>query len=351
MNRTQALLITLIVLFGLNAKAVSADQVKANYQPLVSQAEVTKAINTFVTEMESKHGFNGQKLAKKLKGLNHRQDIIERITKPAESMPWHRYRQIWMKDSRINGGIEFWQQHKSSLERAYEKFGVPPEIIVGIIGVETFYGKIQGDFPVMEALHTLGFYYPKRAKFFRSELAEFLLLTREQGWSWDDIKGSYAGAMGMGQFISSSYRAYAIDFNGDGQINLFSDPVDMIGSVANYFKQHKWTRNGFVAKPISLTAEQKMLVQSELPLRHELAELAGSGIDIKPLGDRSRRAGIFAFELADGSFEHWIGGENFYSITRYNHNAMYALAVHQLSQAISLKRSQLTNNSPRDGGK
>ncbi|WP_444996919.1 lytic murein transglycosylase B [Aliikangiella sp. IMCC44359] len=306
----------------------------SDYKPLVSEEKVAQDINHFAKKMAKEHQFDENVIANKLLKMSHRKDIIAKITKPAEGMPWYKYRKIWMKDKRIKAGIDFWRLHAETLAKAEAEYGVEQSIIVGIIGVETFFGRIQGNYPVIEALHTLGFYYPKRSAFFRSELEHYYLLARDQGWDIDDVKGSYAGAMGMGQFISSSYRAYGVDFNKDGKVNLFSDPVDMIGSVANYFKQHKWKKGGFVAEPVAITANQKKLVQTDLALNHSLDALKAVSVNIKSLENRSNKGGIFAFELADKKYEHWLVGDNFYVITRYNRSSMYALAVFQLSQAI-----------------
>jgi membrane-bound lytic murein transglycosylase B len=308
--------------------------------PIVAQqatpsiTAVNADIKAFAKEMAEQHQFDQETIEKQLLAMQPRADIIARISKPAESMPWHRYRKIFIQDKRITQGVEFWDKHADTLARAEKKFGVDASIIVAIIGVETFYGRIQGKFPVIEALHTLGFYYPKRAKFFRSELGEFYRLARAQQWQLENIKGSYAGAMGMGQFISSSYRHYGVDFNGDGKVNLFDDPVDMIGSVANYFSRFKWQLNGFVAQPIVLNDEQQKLVQSSLKLTHSLEALQAAGIDVAALEERSNKGGIFAFELNNNQHQYWLVGDNFYTITRYNHSALYALAVFQLSQAI-----------------
>jgi membrane-bound lytic murein transglycosylase B len=302
-----------------------------------SSFEVTDYVKQFASEMEKKYGFKQAEIIEQLKTIKVRQDIIEKISKPAESMDWYRYRKIFIQDKRIQEGVEFWKKHQTSLKKAEEIYGVSPEIIVAIIGVETFYGKIQGNYPVIEALYTLGFHYPKRAKFFRQELAEFFILAKEQGWQYSSIKGSYAGAMGMGQFISSSYRNYAVDFNQDGKINLFTDTVDMIGSVANYFKKHHWRKHGFVAEKIKLNQSQEALIQTSLKLKYSLDKLKAQGIDTSSLDKRSELAGLFNFKLADNQSENWLVGDNFYSITRYNHSKLYALAVFELSQLIKSK--------------
>ncbi len=299
-----------------------------------SDEKVKNSIQSFASKMATKHQFDQQEIINQLSTMKYRQDILDKISRPAESMPWHKYRKIWMKDSRIKAGVKFWSEHQATLDRAEKVYGVDPAIIVSIIGVETHYGKFQGKYPVIEALHTLGFYYPKRAKFFASELAEYYLLARQEGWSMEQVKGSYAGAMGMGQFISSSYRRYAVDFNGDGKINLFSDPVDMIGSIANYFSQHHWKADAFVTRPIDLTSQQKKLVQSGLKLTHSPEQLTANGIGMTKIENQSPKVGVFAFDMENGMQDYWLAGHNFYVITRYNHSAMYALAVFQLSEAI-----------------
>lgn len=313
-----------------------------DYRPFVTEQQAKKEIAEFSKEMAKKHQFNEKEIFNLLSDLEHRKDIIKRITKPAESMSWHRYRKIFIQPKRIQQGVEFWNKHEDLLLQAEKKFGIDPAIIVGIIGVETFYGKIQGHFPVIEALHTLGFYYPKRSKFFRSELAQYLILAREQNWNLNDIKGSYAGAMGMGQFISSSYRHYGIDFNNDGKVNLFDDTADMIGSVANYFYKHHWKKNGFVAQPIRLDKQQLSLIQKGLKLKYDISTLEKKDIDISNLKGRTKKAGIFAFENKN-SKEYWLVGNNFYSITRYNHSELYALAAFQLSEAIREERNKQKN--------
>ncbi len=310
-----------------------------------SQVEnIELQIQKFALDISKKHQFDEKEVINQLKNLNVRQDIIKKISKPAESMPWYRYRKIFIQNKRILEGVEFFKKHYETLKKAKSVYGVSPEIIVAIIGVETFYGRIQGDYPVIEALYTLGFHYPKREKFFRQELVEFFLLTREQNWPLESIKGSYAGAMGMGQFISSSYRHYAVDFNQDGKINLFSDPVDMIGSVANYFKQHHWKKDGFIGKIIELNRPQKSLIQDKLKLKHTLDKIKSLDIDISDIKDKSNLAGIFSFEMPNEKSENWLVGDNFYVITRYNHSKLYALAVLQLSQLI---QKQMELNSQK----
>ena len=311
--------------------------VAKDYLPGVTKEKVSAQIKAFSQKLADEHGFDSSTIESQLEKLEPRQDIIARITKPAESMPWYRYRKIFIQDKRIDAGVGFWKKHQETLEKAEQQFGVDASIIVAIIGVETFFGKIQGDFPVIEALHTLGFYYPKRAKFFRSELEQYYLLAREQNWQLSNTKGSYAGAMGMGQFISSSYRHYGYDFNNDGKVNLFNDPVDMIGSVANYFNKHQWKKSQFVAEKVVPSIDIKNLKQTELKLQHDYSSIEKAGATLSELASSSNRFGVFEFEKKAGEMDYWVVGDNFYSITRYNRSPLYALAVYQLSEAIASK--------------
>ncbi len=307
---------------------------------VLAKDDLSLKLKFFADRMEKEYQFDAQDVLKTLQNLQVNNNIIVKMNRPAESLPWHRYRPIWMKEKRINGGIEFYRKYQNELEKAEKQYGVDKMIIVAIIGIESFYGRHQGSYPVLNALYTLGFHYPKRAIFFKSELEQYFLLARQQNWKLSVVKGSYAGAMGMGQFISSSYRSYGVDFNQDGKVDLFNSPVDMIGSVAHYFKKHGWKKDGFVAKKITLNSQQaKPLVQKELQLSKRLADLQRSGIVVKEINDTDSKVGIFEFKQKNTN-EHWLAAHNFYVITRYNHNAMYALAVFQLSEAIKEKMIQ-----------
>jgi len=292
-------------------------------------------LQVFADKMETDHQFKSDDILLILKKLKIKQNIIDKMNRPAESLAWHQYRPIWMKEKRITGGVEFFNQYKSTLEKAEEEYGVDKMMIVAIIGIESFYGKHQGTHSVLDALYTLGFHYPKREIFFNSELVQYFLLAKEQQWTLSETKGSYAGAMGMGQFISSSYRRYGVDYNEDGKVDLFNDPVDMIGSIANYFKKHGWKLNEFVAKKIELSKEQITdFVQTRLDLDKKLSEIEISDILVDEIEDKDSKVGVFSFEQKKSN-EYWLVGKNFYTITRYNHNAMYALAALQLSEAIT----------------
>ncbi|WP_196139359.1 lytic murein transglycosylase B [Aliikangiella sp. G2MR2-5] len=304
----------------------------------VSNDDAQKAIAKFSKQMAKKHGFDEQQLFSKLSSLKPDRGIIARITRPAESLPWYRYRKIFITDKRIEQGVQFWNDNADTLDKVAKQFAVDPEIIVGIIGVETFYGRIQGDFSVFSALHTLGFYYPKRAGFFLKELEQYLILARAQDWELLDIKGSYAGAMGMGQFISSSYTNFGVDYNNDGHVNLFDDKEDMIASVANYFKRHGWVRGGFVAQKIEDSHPLTSIKQQELKLSHSVASLKSKKLIDSDWEKQSEHLGVFAFDADNKREEYWLVGDNFYTITRYNRSSLYALAAYQLSQLIKAKR-------------
>ena len=266
--------------------------------------------------------------------------IIEAISRPAERVrPWHEYRNIFMTEERIAAGVKFWQEHREQIDRVTAETGVPPEILVGIIGVETFYGRIIGRYRVLDALATLAFEYPPRSPFFTRELEQFLLLVREQGLEIETPVGSYAGAMGIPQFIPSSYRAYAVDGDGDGRIDLWNSMDDILASVANYFKAHGWRPGEPVVAPaVAGDQDPAGLAQQGLSANITVGELWRAGVGLAGPAPRhpDAAAGLFVLEHADGP-RYWAGFHNFYVITRYNRSLMYALAVHQLGEAIGAR--------------
>lgn len=261
-----------------------------------------------------------------------RQEILDTIARPWEVKPWHRYRPLFVTPERIRDGVAFWQRHADALARAEQRYRVPASLIVAIIGIETFYGRQMGRHSVLDSLYTLGFHYPERADFFAKEFAQLVLLAGEEKWSLTSLKGSYAGAMGMGQFMPSSYRHYAVDFDGDGRRDLFANPVDVIGSVANYFAEHRWRWGESAVEPalIGLTPVDTLLKPE---LRQRWAELAAAGIELATPPAPDTPVKLLALEQADGP-EYWVARHNFYVITRYNRSPLYAMAAHQLSQAI-----------------
>lgn len=291
------------------------------------------SVAAFAREMAERHGFDPARISETLAGAERRQDILDAISRPAEAKPWYQYRPIFLTPSRIGGGVDFWNEHEDLIRRASDEYGVDPEIIVAILGVETRYGEITGGYRVLDALYTLGFHYPPRAEFFRGELEELFLLAREEPFSVADAKGSYAGAMGFGQFIPSSYRAYAVDFNGDGSRDLWK-VEDAIGSVANYFRKHGWRRGEPVAVRAEAAPSARPIADPPIKPRWTVAELAQRGFQPVSEVEADREATLIVLEQPDRQ-EYWLGFHNFYVISRYNRSALYSMAVLQLSRAIA----------------
>jgi membrane-bound lytic murein transglycosylase B len=294
-------------------------------------------VQAFIDRMVNEHELDREWLTERLAGVERQEQVLESIANPAEALPWHRYRPIFMTRERIEAGVRFWDEHADVLERAQAEFGVPPELVVAIIGVETFYGRHQGRHAVLDSLVTLGFDYPPRADFFRSELEELFLLAAEENLDLDDLQGSYAGAMGTGQFIASSYRAYAVDFDGDGRRDLFRNRADAIGSVANYFARHRWKPGHAIVIPAALPGDATSRPEPDAPV--SAGELRDTGLVFSDGIAADRTVRPIRLEQVDGE-EWWLGLHNFYVITRYNHSPLYAMAAWQLSQAIQREREQ-----------
>ena len=292
-----------------------------------------------VDELVQEEGFDREELVQVFAQARRQESILKAISRPAEkTKPWYEYREIFLNEKRQRQGLEFFAEHRETLARAERELGVPARIIVAIIGVETYYGRVAGSYRVIDALSTLAFDYPKRSEFFTKELKNYLILAREQGFDPLDLKGSYAGAMGYGQFMPSSYREYAIDFDGDGVADIWNNPVDAIGSVANYFKRHGWRQGEPVVFAADAAADvpEELFVRgrSDLKPQRTVAEFAAAGIVARQEVDPGALATAMKFELEDG-YEYWLGLHNFYVITRYNHSAMYAMSVYQLSQRLA----------------
>ncbi len=296
----------------------------------------------FVADMVSKNGFARDELVGWLQKAEKKQSIIDAISRPAEqSKSWKEYRPIFMVPARIENGVKFWRENRTELERAQSVYGVPAEMIVAIIGVETSYGRNMGGYNVLDALTTLAFDYPPRAPFFRSELENYFLLTREQKHSPLEFKGSYAGAMGYGQFMPSSYRKWAVDFSGDGFTDIWKNPSDAIGSVANYFKEHGWK----TGEPVTVEAHaadnmKASQLNSMVVPNQTVDQWREQGINPISWLPPTTRVIAFQFEGANGP-EYWFGLQNFYTITRYNRSPMYAMAVYQLSQSIKVEMGKI----------
>ncbi|MEK0361090.1 MULTISPECIES: lytic murein transglycosylase B [unclassified Pseudomonas] len=295
----------------------------------------------FVREMTHDYGFASEQLVEILAEAERKQAILDAISRPAERVkPWKEYRPIFITDSRVAQGVDFWRENEAALSRAEQEYGVPAEVIVSIIGVETFYGRNTGSYRVIDALATLGFDYPPRQPFFRQQLKEFLLLAREEQVDPLALTGSYAGAMGLPQFMPSSFRAYAVDFDADGRIDIWKNPVDAIGSAANYFKQHGWVADAPVVAKATVNGERhgEGLTEGLEPVKNA-AELRQLGWQWQTEAELADDTAVTAFRLdgAEGD-EYWVGLPNFYVITRYNRSVMYAMAVHQLAEQLAQAR-------------
>ena len=304
----------------------------------IMAVQLSPKIKVFISKMVNTHGFNEPELKKIFTKTKFHSGIIKAITRPSTSKPWYEYHPIFINQRRITKGVSFWKRNAKTLERASKKFGVPEEIIVAVIGVETYYGKRTGRHRVLDALTTLAFNYPKRADFFRDELEQYLLLIREQDADIFSFKGSYAGAIGIPQFMPSSYRNYAVDFDNDGKIDLSGSTADSIGSVANYLKAHGWEADGPVATraQVSDNSRYETLKMTHMPL-YTINKMKEFGIT--PLTDISddRKATLIKLDSKD-HMEYWLGFNNFYVITRYNRSTHYAMSILLLSQKISASR-------------
>ncbi len=306
------------------------------------------AVQAFVDSFDQEPSVDKTEVKTLMKQARFRQDILDRMQSRAEKKSWYQYRPIFIRPERIQLGIAFWASYRDLLTKAEKEFGVDASIIVAILGVETYYGSRSGDTRVLDALYTLGFHYPKRAEFFRSELKHFILLSKSAGFDPTQVTGSYAGAMGAPQFISSSYRNFAIDFDKDGRIDLWNSPADIIGSVANYFAKNQWHKGEKVAikvagidpkkhRPLFFSENGRLLKEVIRPKdkpNHQLATLLQTGI--RPLEKIPDQALVYLmpFEVSRDHYDFWLGFHNFYVISRYNRSPLYAMAVFQLSQEI-----------------
>ncbi len=283
-------------------------------------------IPEFIDEMAQKHQFDRNELIRLFEQVEHKPQIIEAISRPATIKPWLEYRAAFVNKKRVKLGLVFWNQHRTALRRAEKIYGVPQEIIVALIGVETIYGQNMGHFRTIDALTTLAFDYPRRSEFFRDELENYLLLAREQHFDLLGTRSSYAGALGIPQFMPSSYRKYAVDFNGNHKTDLLEEATDAIGSVGNYLNAYGWIKGGPVAVPAQLSDGCCVEMTSR-----SLEQWAQAGVNVK-----LRRGGVsrlLDYTVADGK-AYWLGFNNFDVITRYNNSDFYAMSVFELSQQL-----------------
>ena len=303
----------------------------------------SESYHAFINKMVTTHQFDAAKLNELFQTVEIKDDILKKISKPAEGLPWYKYRKIFMTEARIDGGVKFWQENEPALTTVEKQTGVPAEIIIAILGVETSYGQKTGNYRVIDALSTLAFAYPPRSKFFLSELESFLLLCRDEHINPLEPMGSYAGAMGMPQFMPSSFRAYSADFDKDSHLDIWHNNVDVIASVANYFVKHQWQTGQAIAIPAIATGENyKTALSGNLKPDLRFDELESLNLKLSRSLPLNTKVKLLAFEQESSGQkpgeELWAGLDNFYVITRYNHSPLYAMAVYQLSQSILNKK-------------
>ena len=295
-------------------------------------------VRDFIDSMVSEHAYDRDTLENVLQQATSQETILEAIARPAErTKEWHEYRDIFLTDARVKAGAAFWREHSEALDRISKETGVNVEILVGIIGVETYFGRRTGNYRVLDALVTLAFEYPPRSKFFRNELEQFLLLVREEEMEAIDATGSYAGAMGRPQFMPSSYRAYAVDSSADAKRDIWTNWADVIGSVANYFVRHGWRSNDQVVAQASLSNQWRGdPPENTLKPQETVTSLSHQGVLFATDLAGDQQSQLLTL-IGDDGEEYWVGFHNFFVITRYNRSVMYALAVHQLGQEIAIE--------------
>lgn len=301
----------------------------------IQRSEVVSFVDTIALE----HNIDKSQVLTAFSKIESSPEVLQRMSAQYEALPWHKYKNMLVTEKRIQGGAKFWKEHAKLLKKADREYGIPAELIVALIGIESSYGKNPGKLPVLQTLATLAFDYPPRANFFKNELKEYIILITEQRLDPLELKGSYAGAMGMPQFIASSYRKYAVDFDNSGQIDLHNNVAHVIGSVANYLKSYGWQpKQDVVYKAITKgNAHKKLPVAARnnpVPVL-SLQLLKQHGV-VPNTKIKNSNANVALLEFHNGTEqEYWIALQNFYVITRYNNSSNYALAVHQLSLAIA----------------
>lgn len=299
-------------------------------------------VRDFISSMADRHGFDPAALNETFAKVRRSPEVLRLIAPPPAGFrkSWDAYRTRFLDPLRINEGVRFWQEHEAALERAREAWGVPPEFVVAIIGVETIYGRITGNFRVVDALATLAFDYPRRAPFFREELEHYLLLARDQRFDPLQPRGSYAGAIGLPQFMPGSIRRHATDFDGDGRIDLATSPVDAIGSVARFLSRHGWVPGEPTHFEATIADPHRLgpLIDSGIEPQWTIDELAQWGVgSTGPIGPDVRLA-LIDLPNGDRPPSYVLGARNFHVITRYNRSSFYAMAVIELARALARAR-------------
>ena len=302
-----------------------------------SAAPLDPDVSAFIEEFSTEHNFDRRRLERWFAQARVQPGILKAMSNPTTAQPWHVFRASHVSPARIKGGLEYWERYAPSLAQAAANTGVPEELLVATIGIESFYGRRVGTSSVFNALFTLAFNYPPRAARFRSELGEFLLLARELNLDPLQIKGSYAGALGVPQFLPSSYRQYAVDLDGDGKRDLWNHG-DAIGSIANYYKSYGWQPDAPVLaqieqSPEPVSEEFKTLLERGISPHTTVAAIKRTGASPAFLVDDETKAAVFAAETEAGT-RYWMGFNNFFVITRYNRSVNYALAVYELAQEL-----------------
>lgn len=323
------------IAIGILLACGSAAQAAAS-APFVSRPEV----RAFIQEMVERHRFVQRELEYVFSRARRERAILEAMqpTAATDRRPWDAYRAIFVNDRHVQAGSQFWRRHGASLERAQREFGVPEEVIVSILGIETFYGRNTGRWRVVDALATLAFDHPPRAEYFRGELANYLLLARDLGIDIFSVRGSYAGAIGIPQFMPGSYLRYALDFDGDGVVDLRASAADAIGSAANFLKQHGWQADAPVMAAASVSGEgYRRFADGGVVPKHAVAELANAGVQVDGVPSEARAA-LIELQNGDAPSEYRIGLANFYVLTRYNRSSFYASAVMDLAAALRAAR-------------
>ena len=301
-----------------------------------SAQDLIIAKSEIMNELIRDHGFDEQYVNNIFDEVEFLPELIESISRPAEkTKSWQEYRAIFLTPKRIAAGVLFANQHKELLDRVEEELGVPKRVLLGILGVETSFGKIQGRYEVINSLYTLAVGYPPRSNFFREELINLFYLCREQDFSISSIKGSYAGAMGAPQFIASSYRNYAIDGNGDGKIDLFNSWDDVLMSIGNYLNKNGWDPTKDIMSKINIdTRLKEELASNTIKPKSNIGDLVALGVPLDSKLDQTQKAQIIYLEGEQSKNTSIVGLHNFYVITTYNRNVMYALTVLELGESI-----------------
>ena len=308
--------------------------------PPAQSPKLKPEVRKFIGHMVRTHEFDAQALRDLFAGARASQEVVRAISAPTTSRPWYQFRPLCVDDAQIADGLRFWNENAEVLERARREFGVPEAIVVALIGIESRYGRYAGGFRVIDSLYTLSFESPKRSDYFKGQLEQFLVLSREQGWDPALVQGSFAGALGWPQFMPSSYRRFAVDYSGDGKIDLWTDTADIVGSVASYLREFGWKADQPVAAPARVdAADLKRLLDLGLKPQLSMAEWQERGVPTPPGLAESLPASLFTLDLIDGT-EYWFGFDNFYALLRYNYSRNYAMAVYQLGEEIAKARGE-----------